>query len=152
MAAPDDTGSILPPPNPASATAREEEREGFSSRPKKLIERIVKKTVESGFEAIYKSEDTVRSVIDKIKDQDLAQAAIEQLEETKNGLYRAVAKEIRDFLENTSLASEFKKALTGLAFEVKMEIRFKATEDDHGRSTIRPSADVDVSLKDKGGK
>lgn len=151
MAANEERASILPPPNPAPSTAREEERDGLSARPKKLIERIVKKTVESGFEAISKSEDTVRSVIDKIKDQEIAQAAIDQIDETKNGLYRAVAKEMRDFLENTSLASEFKKALTGLAFEVKMEVRFKATEDETGRSTMRPSADVDVTMKDKGG-
>ncbi|MFO0556863.1 MAG: hypothetical protein U0269_02475 [Polyangiales bacterium] len=151
MAANDERESILPPPNPSPSTAREEERDGLSARPKKLIERIVKKTVESGFEAISKSEDTVRSVIDKIKDQEIAQAAIDQIDETKNGLYRAVAKEMRDFLQNTSLASEFKKALTGLAFEVKMEVRFKATEDENGRSTMRPSADVDVTMKDKGG-
>jgi hypothetical protein len=147
MADHDERESILPPPNP---TPRDEERD-FSTRPKKLIERIVKKTVESGFEAISKSEDTVRSVIDKIKDQEITQAAMDQIDETKNGLYRAVAKEMRDFLQNTSLASEFKKALTGLAFEVKMEVRFKSTEDENGRSTLRPSADVDVTMKDKGG-
>lgn len=151
MAANDERESILPPPTPTSSTPREEERDGLSARPKKLIERIVKKTVESGFEAISKSEDTVRSVIDKIKDQEIAQAAIDQIDETKNGLYRAVAKEMRDFLQNTSLASEFKKALTGLAFEVKMEVRFKSTEDENGRTTMRPSADVDVTMKDKGG-
>lgn len=108
----------------------------------------MKKTVESGFEAISKSEDTVRSVIDKFKDQEITQAAMDQIDETKNGLYRAVA-QMRDFLQNTSLASEFKKALTGLAFEVKMEVRFKSTEDENGRQTLRPSADVDVTMKDK---
>ncbi len=145
MADHDERESILPPPH----APREEEREGISARPKKLIERIVKKTVESGFEAISKSEDTVRSVIDKFKDQEITQAAMDQIDETKNGLYRAVAKEMRDFLQNTSLASEFKKALTGLAFEVKMEVRFKSTEDENGRQTLRPSADVDVTMKDK---
>jgi hypothetical protein len=148
MATNEERESILP----TSAPADEEERDGLSAKPKKLIERIVKRTVESGFEAISKSEDTVRSVIDKIKDRELAQLAIEQIDETKNGLYRAVAKEMRDFLENTSLASEFKKALTGLAFEVKMEVRFKSTDEESGRSTIRPSADVDVTVKDRSGK
>lgn len=148
MAVNDERESILPPPSPS---ADDEERDGISARPKKLIERIVKKTVESGFEVMSKSEDTVRSVIDKIKDKEITQVAMDQIDETKNGLYRAVAKEMRDFLENTSLASEFKKALTGLAFEVKMEVRFKATEDENGRTTMRPAADVDVTMKDRAG-
>jgi|LNFM01.1.fsa_nt_gb hypothetical protein len=147
MAVNDERESNLPPPPPSD----DEERDGLSARPKKLIERIMKRTVESGFEAISKSEDTVRSVIDKIKDKEIAQVAMDQIDETKNGLYRAVAREMRDFLENTSLASEFKKALTGLAFEVKMEVRFKATEDENGRTTMRPAADVDVTMKDRPG-
>jgi hypothetical protein len=148
MAVNEERESIPPPPHTG---ADDEERDGLSARPKKLIERIMKKTVESGFEVMSKSEDTVRSVIDKIKDKEIAQVAMDQIDETKNGLYRAVAKEMRDFLENTSLASEFKKALTGLAFEVKMEVRFKATEDENGRTTMRPAADVDVTMKDRAG-
>jgi hypothetical protein len=136
--------SILPPP-----PSDEEERDGASPRPKKLIDRILKRGIESGFEAISKSEDTVRSVIDKIKDKELAQLAMDQIDESKNGLYRAVAKEMRDFLQNTSLATELKKALTGLAFEVKMEVRFKSTEDETGRASLKPSADVDVTMKDR---
>ncbi|MDP3277644.1 MAG: hypothetical protein Q8Q09_20850 [Deltaproteobacteria bacterium] len=139
----DERDSVLPPPVPD-----DENREPQGKRPKKLIDRIFKRSIESGFEAISKSEDTFRFVVDKFKDRELAQLALDQIDETKNGLYRAVAKEMRDFLENTSLASELKNALTGLAFEVKMEIRFKATDDD-GRTTIRPTADVDVTMKDR---
>jgi hypothetical protein len=146
MAENDERESILPP-----AHGGDDEHEGMSAKPKKLIDRLLKRGIESGFEAFSKSEDTVRSVIDKIKDKELAQLAIDQIDETKNGLYRAVAKEMRDFLQNTSLASEMKKALTGLAFEVKMEVRFKSTEDENGKGSIRPSADVDVTLKERGG-
>ena len=48
----------------------------------------------------------------------------EQIDETKNGLYRVVAREIRDFLEHTNIADEVTKALTKLSFEIKTEIRF----------------------------
>lgn len=148
MAAQEERESILPPPNPE----HEEERDGISAKPKKLVERLLKRGIESGFEAFSKSEDTVRNVIDKIKDGDLAHGAMEQIDETKNGLYRAVAKEMRDFLNNTSIATELKKALTGLAFEVKMEVRFKSTEDENGKSSIRPSVEGEVQLKDKSKK
>jgi hypothetical protein len=146
MTTQDERESVPPPGHD------DDERDGISARPKKLVERLIKRGIESGFEAFTKSEDTVRNVIDKIKDRELASLALDQIDETKNGLYRAVAKEMRDFLDNTSLASELKKALTGLAFEVKMEVRFKSTEDENGKSSIRPSVDGDIQLKDKSKK
>ena len=47
-----------------------------------------------------------------------------QIDDTKNGLYRVVAKEIRDVLEQTQFADEITKVLTKLSFEIKTEIRF----------------------------
>ena len=47
-----------------------------------------------------------------------------QIDDTKNGLYRVVAKEIRDVLEQTQFADELTKVLTKLSFEIKTEIRF----------------------------
>jgi hypothetical protein len=76
----------------------------------------------------------------------MASLALEQIDETKNGLYRAVAKEIRDFLNSTNFASEMKKVLTGLAFEVKMEVRFKNADNEGG---LRPDVSADVSLKER---
>ncbi len=139
--------SIAPP-----AHVEEDERDTTSHKARNLVERLLKRGIESGFEAFSKSEESVRGMIDKIKDRELAQLALDQIDETKNGLYRAVAKETRDFLDNTSIASELKKALTGMAFEVKMEVRFKSTEDENGKTTLRPSVEGDVQLKDKSKK
>ena len=98
-------------------------------------------------EAISKSEDTVRGVIGGMRvPKEMLILALDQVDETKNGIYRAVAKEIRDFLESTNFAPEVKKILTGLAFEVKMEVRFKSTDDG---TSIRPDVSADVSIKDK---
>lgn len=49
---------------------------------------------------------------------------LSQLDETKVGLYRVVAKEIRDFLEHTNFADELVKVLTMVSFELKTEVRF----------------------------
>lgn len=113
-----------------------------------LFERIVKKGIESGIGVISKSEDTVRALIENAKlPKEAATLLIEQVDETKRGLYQVVAKEIRDFLQSTNFASDVKKILTGLAFEVKMEVRFKPTEDDQGNPSVRPDVRGDATLK-----
>lgn len=117
---------------------------------KKLVASLLKKGIESGIGAISKSEDTIRGVLEGMKlPKEMVALALEQVDETKNGIYRAVAKEIRDFLQSTNFAHELKSILTGLAFEVKMEVRFKSTENEQGASSVRPDVSADVSLKDK---
>jgi|JI10StandDraft_1071094.scaffolds.fasta_scaffold735997_2 hypothetical protein len=108
-----------------------------------LLERIVKRGIESGIGAFSKSEDTLRGVIENLKlPRDVTSVVLEQVDETKKGIYTVVAKELRDFLSTTNFAGDVKKILTGLAFEVKMEVRFKSVDD-----TVRPDVKADASLK-----
>src|SRR5262249_49479147 len=60
-----------------------------------------------------------------------------QIDDTKNGLYRVVAKEIRDVLEHTKFADELTAALTKLSFEIKTEIRFIPNDSARGGSSKR---------------
>lgn len=108
-----------------------------------LLERMVKRGIESSIGAISKSEDTLRGVIENLKlPHNVASVVLDQVDETKKGLYTVVAKEMRDFLSTTNFAGDVKKILTGLAFEVKMEVRFKSVDD-----TVRPDVRADASLK-----
>lgn len=111
-----------------------------------IIERLVKRGIVTGIDAISRSEDTVRSLVEGMKlPRDVATAMLDQVDETKRGLYTVVANEIRDFLRSTNFASDVKKILTGLAFEVKMEVRFKSTDDDAEK--IRPDVSAKASVK-----
>ena len=126
--------------------------EGLEDEPthgaKKLVAHLLKRGIESGIGAFSKSEDTVRGMIEGLKiPKEMASLALEQMDETKNGLYRVVAKEVRDFLQSTNLATEMKKVLTGLAFEVKMEVRFK--NSDGGEGGVRPDVNATVTIKDR---
>ncbi len=111
-----------------------------------ILERLVKRGIESGIGAFSRSEDTVRHLIDGMKlPKEAANVVLDQIDETKKGLYTVVAKEIRDFLQTTNFAGDVKKILTGLAFEVKMEVRFKPTEADG--DNVRPDVQAQASLK-----
>jgi hypothetical protein len=82
-----------------------------------------------------------------------------QIDETKNGLYRVVAKEIRDVLEQTNMAEEITKVLTKLSFEIRTEIRFIPNEagvrkEDPGETEPRgglpkPEVTSQVAVKDR---
>ncbi len=124
------------------------EPEGTESERASILERFVKKGIESGIGAISRSEDTVRSFVEKTRlPKEVAHALLDQVDETKKGIYSVVAKEIRDFLTSTSFASDMKKVLTGLAFEVKMEVRFKSVEDEAGEATVRPDVQARTRIK-----
>ncbi len=114
-----------------------------------ILERLVKKGIESGIGAINKSEDTVRSLIDNVKlPKDAAHLLLDQVDETKKGLYTVVAKEIRDFLQTTNFAGDVKKILTGLAFEVKMEVRFKPTDGEAAPDApLKPDVQAQAAVK-----
>jgi hypothetical protein len=89
------------------------------------VPEIVKRLVEAGVERISEGPENVRKAARDLKLPKEALALMfSQIEEGKNGLYRAVAREVRDFLENTNLAEELTRALTTLSFEIKTEVRF----------------------------
>jgi hypothetical protein len=84
-----------------------------------------------------------------------------QIDDTKNGLYRVVAKEIRDVLEHTAIADEIAKVLTKLSFEIKTEIRFVPNDRASGEegeaegaprdpaAPVTPKITSEVTVKDR---
>jgi len=111
-------------------------------RIEKLLPELVKKVLEAG---VSRSGDALRGVGSVVSDmklpREIAGYIFEQIDETKNGMLRIVAKEFRDFLEHTELAEELRKVLTSLSFEVKTEIRFipndSAVVKPEVKSTVR---------------
>jgi hypothetical protein len=67
--------------------------------------------------------------------RELASLVFNQLDETKNDVVRIIAREVRDFLDATDLATEIKDALTSLSFEIRTEVRFIPNSEGTG---VRP--------------
>ena len=127
-------------PPPDSAPPDERERESSAppadkSRRQRLqgiVPEIVRRAVELGVEKTLEAPDNVKNFVGDLKvPKEIAHYVFQQIDETKNGLFRVVAGEIRDFLEHTNFAGEIQKILTTVQFEVNTTIRF--TPND-GRS------------------
>lgn len=90
-----------------------------------LVKRMLDGAVERGVERLADAPDNVRNFVGELKlPKEVLHYLYTQIDETKNGLYRVVAKEIRDVMEHTQFAEELTKVLTKLSFEIKTEIRF----------------------------
>ena len=94
-----------------------------------VIPELIKRAVEIGVEKASEAPDNLKEFVGGMKlPREMAHYLLSQVEETKNGLFRVVAKEVREFLEHTNLGSEMQKMLTTVQFEINTTIRFKPND------------------------
>jgi hypothetical protein len=114
-----------------------DEREG---RVERAVREVVRKVLEAGYEKLSGGPENVRDFVREMKlPKEALGLLLAQLDETKTGVYRVVAKEVRDFLEHSNLADELARVLTTLSFEIKTEVRFIPND---ARPGARPVPDV----------
>src|SRR6185312_2676348 len=114
------------------------DKESGRRRLDSVIPELIKRAVEIGVEKAVEAPDNLKEFVGGMKlPREAANYLLAQVEETKNGLFRVVAKEVREFLEHTNLAGEMQKMLTTVQFEISTTIRFKPNDglstDDKGR-------------------
>ena len=127
------------PPHAGSSTFRERAQESVRARLESVIPEILKRAVEIGVEKARESPDNLKQFVHDLKvPKEIAQYLFHQIDDTKNGLFRVVAKEMRDFLEHTNFSGEVQKLLTTVQFEVNTTIRF--TPND-GRDPRKAAGD-----------
>jgi hypothetical protein len=100
-----------------------------------VVKRVVERAVESGVERLSEGPENLRNLLADIKlPKEVVQYLYGQIDDTKKGVYRVVAKEIRDVLEHANFADEIADVLTKLSFEVNTTIRFvpQATRPTEG--------------------
>jgi hypothetical protein len=117
-----------------------------------VIPELIKRAVELGVEKAAEAPDNLKEFVGGMKlPREVAHYLLSQVEETKNGLFRVVAKEIRDFLEHTNLSSEMQKILTTVKFEVNTTIRFKPNDGGSAEGETqkfpKPEVRTDVQVK-----
>ncbi len=131
-----------PPPPPPDRDEPEREEK----RLERALREIVRKVIEAGYERISEGPENVRHLMSELKlPKETFGALFGTLDETKNGLYRVVAREVRDFLEHSNLAEDIVRGLTALSFEIKTEVRFIPNDARPNRPT--PDVRSKVSVK-----
>lgn len=101
----------------------------FRRRLEGAIPELIKRAVELGVEKAQEAPEAVKQLVADLKvPREIAGYIFSQIDETKNGLLRVVARETRDFLEHTNLAGELEKVLTSVQFEVNTTIRFRPND------------------------
>lgn len=124
----------------------------------RLVPEIVKRILEAGFEKLSEGPENVRKVVGALELPKEALAAIlAQLDETKSGLYRVVAREVREVLERTNFADELTRALTAVSFEIRTSVRFvpndagnRATPEVQHKVSVRKSTPPPAAPGDEG--
>jgi hypothetical protein len=102
-----------------------ERRRLFERAVPEVVRRVLERALESGVEKLTEGPENVRHLLGDLK---LPKEALHyiygQIDDTKKGLYRVVAKEIRDVLEHTNFSDEIADVLTKLSFEINTQVRF----------------------------
>jgi hypothetical protein len=120
---------------------------------RKNIERLIRDTirrlVETGLEKITEGPESLRNFVGDIKlPKEIANYVFSQIDETKNGLYRVVAKEIRGFLQQNDLGEELARALSHLSVEINTQIKFVPSDDSAVSSKLgHPEVRASVQVK-----
>jgi hypothetical protein len=121
-----------------------ERRHLFERAIPEVIKRLIERALETGVEKIAEAPENLRDLVSDLKlPKEAAQYFYEQIDDTKKGLYRVVAKEIRDVLEHVNMSDEIADVLTKLQFEINTTIRFvpqgAAPEDEQGEEAEKHS-------------
>ena len=84
----------------------------FRKRLEGAIPELIKRAVELGVEKAHEAPDAVKQLVGDLKlPKEVVGYIFSQVDETKNGLFRIFAKEMRDFLEHTNITGEMQKLL-----------------------------------------
>ncbi|MCU0690734.1 MAG: hypothetical protein MUF54_04970 [Polyangiaceae bacterium] len=128
---------------------RDADRKRFAER---LVPELIKRFVDAGVGKLSEQPENLRHFVQELRlPKEIASYLFAQIDETKSGLYRVVAREIRDFLEHTNIADEVTRALTKLSFEIRTEIRF-VPNDSASQLFPKPEVQSEVVRREDGKK
>ncbi len=118
---------------PPPSAERGDPAERAKRRLERLMPELIRRVLEAGLEKL--GQENLRNILGEMRlPKEILAVLFAQIDETKNGLYRVFAREIRDFLEHTNFSDEMARVLTTLSFEIKTEVRFVPNDSRLGAS------------------
>lgn len=125
---------------------------------------VLERSVEAGRGSVKSANSRLRDVMEDVRipdvripkelpkefaslPKDVVNMLFTQLDEGKSVLVGAVAKEVREFLDETDVAYELQRVLTSISFEISTEIRFVPNERGVPRAEVSAKARPKVSSR-----
>jgi hypothetical protein len=122
--------------------APSDDKERAWRRLERALPELIRRAVELGYDKLSDGPENVKNFVSELRlPKEVLQVIVSQVEETKNGITRAVAREVRDFLDRSDVTEAFSRALTKLSLEVRTEVRFVPRVGDT-KPEVRSSANV----------
>lgn len=122
---------------------RPEEVSGFVERALDgLLPDLVNKAVNSGLRSVFATHEGVVKVAESVP-KEVVRYIADQVDGMRADIFRIIASELREFLDRINLGKELQRALTALALQVTMEIRFLPSDT----AVVRPSVKANVTAK-----
>lgn len=129
-----------------------ERRRMFERTLPDVFRRVIERAVEAGVERLSEAPENIRDLVAEMRlPKEASGYVYDQIDDTKKGIYKIVAKEIRDVLEHINFADEIADVLTKLQFEVNTTIRFvpNDAEDDEAAEDEATGEDAKGGKRDK---
>jgi hypothetical protein len=136
--------------------APSDDRERAWHRLERALPDLIRRAVEVGYDKLSDGPENVKNFVSELRlPKELLQIIVSQVEETKHGITRAVAREVRDFLDRSDVTEAFVRALTKLSLEVRTEVRFVpqgggAKPDIHSSVKVSSGQSVESSVEPPG--
>lgn|GEM_PF-1188013 len=128
---------------PEDSIPEERERE-------RIVPELLRRMLEAGYEKLSDGPENLRQFVSDLKlPKEALALLLAQVEDGRHGLYRAVAGEVREFLQRTTLSEEIKRAISGLTLEIKTEIRVVPKESSPGKAATQAANSEGLSEKEQ---
>jgi hypothetical protein len=138
-------GACGTPPGVEQDSSATDEREHTWRRLEKALPELIRRAVELGYDKLTEGPENVRSFVNDLRlPKEVLQAILSQMEDTKSGITRSVAREVRDFLDRSDVADALVRALTRVSLEIRTEVRF-VPQDTGAKPDVRSTVRVHES-------
>jgi hypothetical protein len=115
------------PPDPLDDDYEQVGREGRAG----FVPEFVRKMAVAGLGAIFMTEEGIRNLAGQLKlPKEVLGFILSQAERTKDEVGRVLADELRRFLQSEKLREEFVKLMSGMALDVRAQIRLVPADEE----------------------
>ncbi len=110
-----------------------------------IFDKVMPQSVKKGFENLM-GDSRLKHMVGELKlPKEIVTYILSQVDDTKNAAVGIISKEMRLFLEKTSLSDELVKLLTKISFQIKTDVRFIKNED----GSLKPKVSHQVHHEEK---